>query len=160
MIMSETTTVTPRGDREILITRTFDAAPELVFRAWTEPDLVRRWWHAGRGTMSVCEIDLRVGGGYRFAMEAASTGEAVEFYGEYREIERPHRLVSTETFAPFPDHPALNTLTFEARDGRTFATLLVAHDAPESRDMHLQSGMESGLRTALDLLEEVAQSLS
>lgn len=160
MIMSETTTVTPQGDREILITREFDAPRELVFRAWTEPELVRRWWTARRGTMTVCEIDLRPGGRWRFAMTAASTGEAVEFYGEYREIDAPGRLVSTETYAPFPDHEALNTLTFEERDGRTFAALLVRHDTAEARDMHLQSGMEDGLRDALDLLEETAQSLA
>ena len=159
MIMSDTTTVTPQGDREILITREFDAPRELVFKAWTTPELVRRWWTARRGAMTVCEIDLRVGGKWRFAMTAESGGQEVEFYGEYREIDAPGRLVSTEIYAPFPDNPALNTLTFEERDGRTFATLLVSHDTPEARDMHLQSGMEAGLRDALDLLEEVAQSL-
>lgn len=159
MIMSDTTTVTTQGDREILVTREFDAPRELVFRAWTEPELVRRWWTARRGAMTVCEIDLRPGGKWRFAMTAESGGEEVEFYGEYREVDAPGRLVSTETFAPYPDNPALNTLTFEERDGRTFVTLLVAHDSQWARDMHLQSGMEAGLRDALDLLEETAQSL-
>ncbi len=159
MILSDTTTVTTRGDRDILVTREFDAPRALVFRAWTEPELVRRWWTAKRGTMSVCEIDLRVGGKWRFAMTADSEGQEVEFYGEYREVVAPERLVSTEIYAPFPDHPALNTLTFEEREGHTFATLLVEHDTPEARDMHLQSGMENGLRDALDLLEAVAQSL-
>lgn len=159
MIMSDTTTVTTQGETDILITREFDAPPALVFRAWTEPELVRRWWTARRGAMTVCEIDLRPGGKWRFAMTAESGGEEVEFYGEYRELDPPHRLVSTETYAPFPDSPALNTLTFEERDGRTSATLLVSHLDQVSRDMHLQSGMEDGLRDALDLLEEVAQGL-
>ncbi len=160
MIMSDTTTVTPQGDREILITREFDAPAALIYRAWTEPDLVRRWWTARRGAMTVCEIDLQVGGRWRFKMTAESGGEEVEFYGEYRELVPGEKLVSTEIFAPFPDNPALNTLTFEERNGHTFATLLVQHDTPEARDMHLQSGMEAGLRDALDLLEGVAQSLS
>ena len=158
MIMSDTTTVTTQGDTDILITREFDAPRELVFRAWTEPELVRRWWTARRGAMTVCEIDLRPGGKWRFSM-TADNGEEVEFYGEYREVDAPGRLVSTETYAPFPDSPALNTLTFEERDGRTSARLLVSHTDQQSRDMHLQSGMEDGLRDALDLLEAVAQSL-
>ncbi len=159
MIMSDTTTVTTQGDTEILITREFDAPRELVFRAWTEPELVRRWWTARRGAMTVCDIDLKPGGKWRFVMTADRGDEEVEFYGEYREVSPPERLVSTEIFAPFPDNPALNTLTFEERDGHTLATLLVAHDTQWARDMHLQSGMEDGLRDALDLLEAVAQSL-
>jgi uncharacterized protein YndB with AHSA1/START domain len=160
MISSDSTTVTKQGDREILITRAFDAPAALVFKAWTTPELVRRWWTAKRGTMTVCEIDLREGGKWRYAMTADSDGQHVEFYGEYREIVPNERLVSTEIYAPFPDQPALNTLTFEERDGRTRATLLVSHDTPQARDMHLESGMENGLRDALDLLEEVAQSLA
>lgn len=159
MITSGTTTVTTQGDREILITREFDAPRELVFRAWTTPQLVRRWWTARRGVMTVCEIDLRPGGRWRFVMTATKGDEEVEFYGEYREVSAPERLVSTEIYAPFPDDPALNTLTFEERGGRTVARLLVAHETPEARDMHLRSGMEDGLRDALDLLEEVAQTL-
>ena len=154
-------TVTLPTDRQILITREFDAPRELVWRAWTTPDLVRRWWHANRGEMTVCEIDLRVGGKWRYVMVAEGFGE-VGFHGEYREIEPFERLVSTEAYEGIPDadeHAAVDTLTLEERDGRTRMTILVEHPTKEGRDMHIESGMEDGLQDALDLLEGVAGSL-
>ena len=150
--------VTLPTDEQILITREFDAPKHLVYRAATEPELVRRWWHAKRGEMTVCDIDLRVGGTWRYAMEAPGFGE-VAFHGEYLEIVPQERIVSTETFEPFPDAASRNTMTFEERDGRTTLTILVEHGNQVHRDMHIQSGMEDGLQDALDLLEEVARSL-
>src|SRR3712207_9102123 len=104
----------PAAD-QILIEREFAAPAALVWRAVTEPDLVRRWWHAGRGELTACEIDLRVGGKWRYAMRPQGH-EEFAFYGEFLEIEPHERIVQTETFAPFPDDPPTNTLTLEERD--------------------------------------------
>ena len=158
---SRKATVTLPSDTQILITREFDAPRELVWRAWTTPELVRRWWHANRGEMTVCEIDLRVGGKWRYAMNVEGFGE-VGFHGEYREIVLDERLVSTEAYEGIPDadeHAALDTLTLEDVGGGTLMSILVEHPTREGRDMHIQSGMEDGLQDALDLVERVAGSL-
>ena len=151
-------TLTLPTDSQILVTRAFAAPRALVYRAWTSPELVRRWWHAKRGEMTVAEIDLRVGGQWRYAMVTPS-GQEVAFHGVYREIVPGERIVSTEVFEGFPDHEALNTLTFaDAGDG-TLMTILNEHGSREVRDMVLGTGMEAGLQDALELLEETAMSL-
>jgi uncharacterized protein YndB with AHSA1/START domain len=155
---SGTATVTLPADDQILITREFDAPKHLVYRAWTEPELVRRWWTANRGEMTVAEIDLRVGGMWRYVM-VADGGVEVAFHGEYREIDPNERIVSTEVFEGMPDAEALDTLTLTEEDGRTTLTILVQHQTKEHRDAHIESGMEAGLQDALDLLEQVAISL-
>jgi uncharacterized protein YndB with AHSA1/START domain len=160
-VTSRTAKVTLPADTQILITREFDAPKHLVWKAWTTPELVRRWWHANRGEMTVCEIDLRVGGTWRYAMDVEGFGE-VGFHGEYREIVPNERLVSTEVYEGIPnadDHAALDTLTLEEVDGRTTMTVLVEHPTKEGRDAHIESGMEDGMQDAMDLLEEVAVSL-
>jgi uncharacterized protein YndB with AHSA1/START domain len=147
--------VTVLGDTQILIEREFAEPKDLVYRAWTEPEYVRRWWHAGRGVMTVCEIDLRVGGTWRFVSEVPGYGE-VGFHGGYVEVIPNERLVSTEVYEGIPDaeeHASLNTLTLTEADGRTKLTVLVDHATQEGRDMHIASGMEAGLGDALDLLE-------
>jgi uncharacterized protein YndB with AHSA1/START domain len=159
MISSRSARVTLPEDTQILITRDFDAPKELVYKAYTTPDLVRRWWHANRGEMTVCDIDLRVGGQWRYAMEAPGFGE-VAFHGEYREIVPNERIVATEIYEAVPDSPALDTLTLTEQDGRTTLTILVEHDSKTSRDMHIESGMEDGLQDALDMLERVAVELA
>src|SRR6188768_1459834 len=124
---SRRATVTLPSDTQILITSEFDAPGELVWKAWTTPELVRRWWHANRGEMRVCEIDLRVGGQWRYAMHVEGFGE-VAFHGEYREIVPGERLVSTEVYEGIPDaeaHAAVDTLTLTESGGRTLVTLLV-----------------------------------
>ena len=158
MASSATASVTLPADDQILIVREFDAPRELVFRAWTEPDLVRQWWHAGRGEMTVCEIDLRPGGSWRYVM-VTPDGTEVAFHGEYREVAPGERIVQTEIYDPFPDAAAVDTPEFEDLDGRTRVTMLVQHQLKEHRDAHVESGMEDGLQDALDLLEGVAQSL-
>jgi uncharacterized protein YndB with AHSA1/START domain len=155
---SGTAKVTLPTDEQILITRGFDAPRHLVYRAYTTPELVRRWWSAKRGEMTTCEIDLRVGGAWRYVM-VADGGFEVAFHGEYREIVPNERLVSTEVYEGFPDGEALDTLTFTEVDGRTLLTLLVEHANKEHRDAHINSGMEDGMQDAMDLLEEVAVSL-
>jgi uncharacterized protein YndB with AHSA1/START domain len=161
VMTSHSATVETPADTQILITREFDAPKELVYKAYTTPELVERWWTAGRGDMTVCEIDLRVGGRWRYVMEAEGFGE-VAFHGEYREIVPNERLVSTEVYEGIPDaeaRAALNTLTLTEVDGRTALTLLVQHRSKEDRDAHVNSGMEDGLQDALDLLEQLAASL-
>jgi len=156
---SRSAVVTLPADEQILITRDFDAPPHLVFRAWTEPELVRRWWHARRGEMTVCDIDLRPGGTWRYAM-TANGGFEVAFHGEYREVVPGERIVSTEVFEGMPDAPALTTTTFSERDGGgTTVAILVQHTTREHRDAHVQSGMEDGLQDAMDLVDELLRSL-
>ena len=155
---SRKATVTLPGEKQILIEREFDAPAHLVFKAYTTPELVRRWWHANRGEMTLCEIDLRVGGGWRYVM-AACSGPEVGFHGEYREIVPNERIVSTEVFEGAPDAPALDTVTFTETEGGTTLSILVEHSSQENRDAHINSGMELGLQDAMDLLEGVAASL-
>src|SRR3712207_540510 len=158
---SGTATVSLPSDTEILITREFDAPKHLVYKAWTTPALVRRWWNAKRGEVTVAEIDLRVGGRWRYAM-VTPDGFEVAFHGEYREIVRNERIVSTEVYE-VPDasdtDATLNTVTFTEVDGRTTLTILVEAPSKEIRDAIIASGMEAGLQDALDLLGDVAASL-
>jgi uncharacterized protein YndB with AHSA1/START domain len=161
MTSSGTATVTLPSDEQILITREFDAPKHLVYRAWTTPELVKRWWHANRGEVKSAEIDLRVGGKWRF-VSVTDDGLEFGFHGEYRDIVPNERIVSTEVYEGIPDaeeHAAVNTLTLTEVDGRTTLTVLVQHPTKEGRDAHINSGMEGGMQDALDLLEEVAISL-
>jgi uncharacterized protein YndB with AHSA1/START domain len=150
--------VTLPEDTQILITREFDAPARLVYRAWTEPELVRRWWSGDRGEVTSAEIDLRVGGMWRFVM-TANAGFEVAFHGEYQEIVPAERIVSTDVFEGMPDAAALNTMTFTEVGGRTTLRILVQHSSQENRDAHIDSGMEDGMQGSLDHLEEVARSL-
>ena len=162
MPSSGTATVTLPTDEQILITREFDAPKHLVYKAWTTPELVRRWWSAGRGEVTIAEIDLRVGGKWRYVM-IANKGFEVGFHGEYREIVPDERLVSTEIYE-IPDQgdspPTVNTATFTEADGRTTLTVLVQCPSKELRDTIIDSGMESGMQESYDALERVAASLS
>ena len=147
---------------QILITRDFDAPRHLVYKAWTTPELIRRWWSAKRGEVTVADVDLRVGGTWRFVM-VTDGGFEVAFHGEYREIVPDERLVYTEVFEGAPgggeDAAALNTLTFTEKGGRTTVTTLVDAPSQEVRDAIINSGMEAGMQDAMDLLEQVAISL-
>jgi uncharacterized protein YndB with AHSA1/START domain len=164
MMSSGTAALTLPTDEQILITREFDAPRHLVYKAWTTPELVERWWHAKRGEVTVVEIDLRVGGKWRYVM-VADDGFEVGFHGEYREIVPDERIVSTEIYEGLPDGVTeeeggtVNTATFTEADGRTTLTLLIQATSRISRDAIIESGMESGLQDALDLLEQVASSL-
>ena len=157
---SGTAKVTLPADDQILIEREFAAPAQLVWRAVTEPELVRRWWHSGRGEMTECEIDLRVGGSWRYAMRPEGADEEIAFYGEFHEIVPHERIVQTETFAPYPDDASTNTMTLTERDGVTLLTTLVQHQTAYARDMHINSGMEAGMQDAFDRLEQVAISLA
>ena len=161
---SGTATVTLPSDEQILITREFDAPADLVFKAWTTPELVKRWWHANRGEATIAEIDLRVGGKWRYVM-IADEGFEVGFHGEYLEVVPNERIVSTEVYEGLPagvpeeDASTVNTATFTEQDGRTTLTILVQAKNKVARDAIIDSGMEAGLQDALSLLEQVANSL-
>jgi uncharacterized protein YndB with AHSA1/START domain len=157
MATSGTATVTLPTDEQILIRREFDAPKHLVFKAWTTPELVKRWWHANRGEVTVAEIDLRVGGKWRYVGVACEV--EIAFHGEFREIVPNERIVSTEVYEGVPDAESVNTITLEEVDGRTILQIVVQHSSKEHRDAQIESGMEAGLQDALTLLEEVAISL-
>ena len=159
---SGTAKVTLPADNQLLITREFDAPRRLVWRAYTEPDLIKRWWSGDRGTVTSVEVDLRVGGRWRYVM-IAGPGFEVAFHGEFREIVAPERLVNTEAFEGIPDpdgNAALTTLTLAEKDGRTYLEVLVEHRDQAGRDAHVNSGMEAGMQEAYDQLEKVAASLA
>ena len=157
------TQVTLPSDEEILIEREFDAPRRLVYEAYTTPELVKQWWHANRGEVRLVEIDLRVGGRWRYVM-VATGGVEVAFHGEYREIVPNERIVSTEVYEGLPEGVSedeaatVNTTSFTEEDGRTKLTILVRATSKASRDAIIESGMESGLQDAMDLLEQVALS--
>ena len=151
--------VTLPSDTEILITRAFDAPAELVFNAYTTPELVKQWWGFETSEWLVCEIDLRVGGMWRYVTREEA-GFEVAFHGEYKEIDAPHRLVSTEVFegAPVPDPEAagaLNIVTLEEVDGVTTMRVLVQTPAREVRDAIIESGMEGGMQVSYNRLEDL-----
>ena len=154
--------VTLPADDQIKVVREFDAPANLVYRAVTEPELVKRWWGARRGAMTVTEIDLRVGGKWRYVMDA-SNGQEVGFHGEFREIVPNERIVQTEAYEgiPDPDESAnVNTMTLVEADGRTTMEVLIQCINKESRDMQIASGMEEGMQESYDELEDVAKSLA
>ncbi len=164
MTTSGTAKVTLPTDEQILITREFGAPRHLVYEAFTNPALVKRWWSGRRGRVTSAEIDLRVGGMWRYVM-VATGGFEVAFHGEYREIVPDERLVMTEVYEmpgadslPAADEP-VNTITFTEVDGRTTLEMLTQTTSREVRDMIIDSGMEGGMQEAMDLLEEVAVSL-
>ena len=152
-------------DTQILITREFDAPRHLVYKAWTTPELVKRWWHAKRGEATIADIDLRVGGKWRWVM-ITDDGLEVAFHGEYREIVPNERVVYTEVYEGVPvpegeeEQAAVVTMTLTEKNGRTTATLLSELPNKEVRDMIIESGMEGGMQDAMDLLEQVAISLA
>ena len=158
MTSSSTAVVTLPTDTQILITREFDAPRHLVYRAWTTPELIKRWWSGDRGEVTIAEVDLRVGGTWRYVMRA-NGGFEVAFHGEYREIVPNERIVATEIYEGMPEAEAVTTNTFTEKDGRTTLTVLVQHSSQEFRDAHINSGMEGGMQEAMDHLEQVAVSL-
>jgi len=148
------------GDREIVMTRVFDAPRSLVFEAYTRPDLLKRWLGVfGGWALDVCEIDLRVGGAYRYVWRGPG-GEQMGMGGVYREIVPPERIVATERFDQswYPGG-AVSTLALVEQGGRTTLTLTVRYDSREARDAVLRSPMETGLAAGFENLERVLASM-
>ena len=159
MATSGSAVLTLPTDTQIKIVREFAAPKHLVYKAWTTPELVKRWWHAKRGEATIADIDLRVGGKWRWVM-ITDDGMEVAFHGEYVELIPNERIVHTEVFEGAPGGEAVTvTLTFEENDGRTTVTSVTETGDKAIRDMIIESGMEGGMQDALDLLEEVAVSL-
>jgi uncharacterized protein YndB with AHSA1/START domain len=156
---SSTFTVTTPSDREIRLTRLFDAPRALVFDAMTKPEHVKQWWGClNEGySVSVCEVDLRPGGQWRF-VNRTPHGD-VAFYGVYREIAPPERLVFTEIFEQYPDTESLVTSVFTEENGKTRLTVTALYPSLDVRDAVIKSGMERGAAISYDRLEEVAARL-
>jgi len=153
--------VTFPTDTQILITREFDAPKHLVYRAWTTPELIERWWSGERGQVTKAEVDLRVGGTWRYVM-IANEGDEVAFHGEFRELVPHERIVNTEIYEGVPDpgdDAPLVTTTFTETNGRTTLTQLTECGSKDVRDAIIESGMEGGMQEAMDKLEQVAISL-
>ena len=150
-------TVTRDGS-VLVITRSFAAPAALVYRAMTEPEHIRQWWGAGHGEVTTCEVDLRVGGRWHFAQQT-SEGE-MSFSGEYRELDPPRRMVHTEVFDNIQSPESVIETTFTEHDGHTTLRAVITYDSPQTVEMVLASGMETGMNSSYDALEKVAQSLA
>jgi uncharacterized protein YndB with AHSA1/START domain len=153
-------TVTLPTDTEILITREFDAPKDLVWKAYTTPELIKRWWAGSHGTVTTAEVDLRVGGTWRYVL--VTSGEEpfeVAFHGEYREIAAPDRLVNTEVYEGAPEGMGVITTTLTEADGRTTLTQRCDYGDRKVRDAVIDSGMEGGMQSSFDEMEKVAASL-
>lgn len=159
MTTTNSAVVTLPTDTKILITREFDAPRHLVYRAYTTPELIKRWWGGERGEVTSAEVDLRPGGTWRYVM-IANAGFEVAFHGEYREIVPGERIVTTDVFEGMPEAAAVTTTTFAESDGRTTLSILVEHSSQQHRDAHINSGMEGGMQESMNKLEQVAHSLA
>jgi uncharacterized protein YndB with AHSA1/START domain len=156
MKLSDTFKITAAGENEIVMTRDFAAPPEMVFDALTKPELVKRWLLGPPGwSMPVCQIDLNVGGAYRYVWRNEH-GREMGMGGTYREIVRPDRIVNTELFdeAWYPGE-SLNTWLLREKDGRTTLTVTSRYESREARDEVLSSGMESGVAASYDRLDDI-----
>lgn len=159
-VNSGTYTVTTPSEREIRLTRLFDVPRALLFEAMSKPEHIRRWWgQLGEGySVPVCEVDLRPGGAWRF-VNRTPKGQTVAFYGVYREIVPPERVVFTEIFEQFPDTESVVTSVLTEESGKTRLTVTCLYPSVEVRDMVIKSGMERGAGISYDRLEEVAREL-
>jgi uncharacterized protein YndB with AHSA1/START domain len=162
MMNTRTLQVTARGDREIVMTRAFDAPRRLVFEAHTKPEWVKRWLLGPPGwSMPVCEIDLKVGGKYRYVWRRDSDGKEMACGGVFREIVPPERIVNTESFDDpwYPGEALVTTLLFE-QGGRTTLTQTMLFDSRETRDTVLKSGMEKGVEASFERLDGVLAAMA
>jgi uncharacterized protein YndB with AHSA1/START domain len=150
-------TLTLPSDREIVMTREFKAPARTLFEVWTKPEHVRKWYAVRGTTMTVCEIDLRVGGVWRWVI--ARPGLEVAFSGVFREIDPPRRLQRTEVFEAMPGAESLATLTFDEKDGQTTLTMNMLFKSKQDRDICLRSGMELGVKECFQRIDELVATL-
>jgi uncharacterized protein YndB with AHSA1/START domain len=155
---SKRTTLTMPSDRELVITHVFDAPRKLVFEATSKPEHVKQWWGMRSHTMTVCEIDLRPGGRWRYVIRDAN-GAEFGFSGVYREVDPPKRVVYTEGFEAMPGHEYLVTTTLEEKNGKTTMRAHLLYQSEADRDGHLQSGMEAGMNESLSRLDDLLAKL-
>jgi uncharacterized protein YndB with AHSA1/START domain len=150
--------VTTPSDREIAMIRVFEAPRSMVFDAWTKPELLKRWLVRSGWTFPVCEIDLKVGGKYRWVWRSPD-GKEMGMGGVYREIVRPERIVATEKFDdPWYEGEAVDTMTFVEKGGKTTLTTTVLYASREVRDSVLKSPMEKGIAENYDNLDQLLAS--
>jgi uncharacterized protein YndB with AHSA1/START domain len=154
----ETEITTPPGEPTITVRRFFRAPPELVYRACTEGELLRRWWGPRRLEVSECDIDLRVGGTWRIVHRAPDGTEFV-FRGEFLELDPPHRRVGTFVWEGAPEHEAVETMVLEPVEGGTMLVATTEHDSVEARDMHVANGMEEGIVESYERLDELVAAV-
>jgi uncharacterized protein YndB with AHSA1/START domain len=157
---SHTFEVTTPSDTEIRMTRLFNATPELLWEAMTTPDHIRQWWgNLGEGySVPVCEVDLRIGGTWRFVNRYPG-GEAA-FHGVYREIDAPRRIVFTEIYEPFPDAESVVTGVYTAEGQQTRMVATVRYPSKDVRDMVMSTGMATGAGLSYDRLDDLAGALA
>jgi uncharacterized protein YndB with AHSA1/START domain len=156
--------VTLPSDREVKVTRSFRAPRALVYRAYTEPALVRRWLLGPPGwTMPICEMDVRVGGQYRWRWRSDDKGSEFGFSGTFREVQPPSRIVHTEAYdpgtvgGPYPGEPAIVTVTFTEDGGVTTVTSLIDFGSKEARDGAVATGMTDGMEQSYQLLDRLLE---
>ncbi len=150
--------VTTPSDREVVMSRVFDAPRDLVFEAHTSCEHMSHWWGPRRYVISECDIDFRPGGAYRIVQRGAE-GDEYAFRGEFREIDRPSRIVWTFEWEGMPGHISVQTVTFDEQDGKTTLTATAVYDSVEDRDGTLASGMTEGAAETWDRLAEYVQTL-
>lgn len=157
---SGTLVITLPSDREIAMSRVFDAPRDLVFEAWSKPEHVKNWWGMRGSTMIVCEMDFRPGGAWRYVLLEAD-GQEFPFRGVYREIVRPELLSYTFIYdvEPYSKHEAIETIIFNEEDGRTTLICTTIYDSVEARDGILNSGMEEGANQIYDRLAEYLETM-
>ena len=151
------TSVERKGDRELVVTRTFDAPPRIVFKVWSDPDLFRMWWvpKGAPMTLQECDMDVRTGGKYRLKFEAG--GQTMEFFGKYLDVVPDQRIVWTNDEGD--EEGAVTTVTFEDRGGKTFLTFHELYPTAEALEEAMQ-GSAAGLPTQLDQLDELLSTIS
>ena len=158
MLNTGTLQVTTPSDREVVLTRVFDAPRELVYDALTKPELLKRWFGPRGWSLVVCEVDLRVGGAWRFVLRGPD-GSEMGMRGVYRELVRPERTVHTESFDDYPGESVVTGVLVE-RDGKTTLTGTVLYESKEIRDAVIGSGMEHGAAESYDKLAELLPSVA
>jgi uncharacterized protein YndB with AHSA1/START domain len=158
---SGTFTIKANGDREIVVTRVFDAPRRLVFDAYTKPELIKQWLIGPDGwSMPICETDLRPGGKYRYVWRNDTDGSEMGMGGVYREVAPPERIVATELFdeAWYPGE-AVDTIVLTEQGGKTTLTQTILYDSRETRDAVLKSPMQTGMAASYDRLEKFLPSV-
>ncbi len=151
--------IAPADEPVIITRRFFKASPVLLFKAWTTPEHMKQWLGPREYEMVSCEVDLRVGGGYRY-VHRGPDGTDYGFHGKYLEIDAPHRMVCTFIFEMFPQAEVIDTLTLEEQAGGTLVTTHSRHPSLEARNGHLQAGMERGMSEGYERLDSLIEMLS
>jgi uncharacterized protein YndB with AHSA1/START domain len=148
------------ADRELVITRHYDAPAHLLFEAWSKPEHLMRWFGPEGWPLTMCEVDFRVGGRYRFAMTGPSGEQNTPFGGKYLEIDPPRKIVYDDAFEAPGAETMIMTVTFDERDGRTTVTVHTLFPSTEMKETHLSYGMVEGLKSSLDQLGDVVAAMS